>query len=315
MAARIYFATDIHGSEKCFIKFVNAAKFYKAQVLILGGDVTGKVIVPLVRYGNEYRATFRGLPRTAKGESEVEQLEKEIRFTGYYPYRTDPDEVHQLENNEAAVRPIFLKLMLETLEKWIRLAEERLRDSGVAMYMTGGNDDVPEIKPIIRKSDYVKDPEGEVVNLFGKHEMISLGFSNPTPWKTPRECSEEELWSKIQDMASQVKDMKNAIFNFHVPPIDAGIDVAPKLDADLKPVYEGTELVTVSAGSSSVRKAIEEYQPLLGLHGHIHESRGFLNIGRTLCINPGSESSEGILRGVIVDIKEDGSLTYTLTQG
>jgi Icc-related predicted phosphoesterase len=311
---RLFFATDIHGSEKCFLKFVNAAKFYKAQAIVLGGDVTGKVIVPLVKYDNEYRATFRGLTRTAKDENEAAQLEKEIRFTGYYPYRTNPDEMQRLQS-EAAVHPIFLRLMLETLEQWIRLAEERLRGSGVEMYMTGGNDDVPEIKSIIRKSDYVIDPEGEVVNIFGRHEMISLGFSNPTPWKTPRECSEEELWSKIQDMTSRVKDMKNCIFNFHVPPIDSGLDAAPKLDADLTPVYEGTELVTISAGSSSVRKAIEQCQPLLGLHGHIHESRGFMKIGRTLCINPGSESSEGILHGVMVDVKDDGSLTYTLTQG
>ena len=312
---RLFYATDVHGSEKAYLKFLNAANFYKAQVLVLGGDITGKVIVPLIKGSSGYSAKFRGVDREAKDESQAQELEKEIRLSGYYPYRTDPDEMRQLQTDEVRVHSIFVQLMLETLQRWVQLAGERLRSSGVKMYMTGGNDDIPEIKAIIRGSDYLIDPEERVVEIDSKHEMISLGWSNPTPWNTPRECSEEEIWRKVESMASQVKNMRNCLFNLHVPPIDSIISECQKLDKDLKPVFVGGEPEMISGGSLSVRKAIEEHQPLLGLHGHIHEARGTVKLGRTLCVNPGSESSEGILRGVIVNIENDFVKSYLMTQG
>src|SRR6266568_2674048 len=71
----IFFATDIHGSERCFIKFINAAKFYQADVLILGGDITGKAMVPIVRQANgasiRYRATFLGQTPVLESEEAV----------------------------------------------------------------------------------------------------------------------------------------------------------------------------------------------------------------------------------------------------
>ena len=317
MTIKLFFSTDVHGSEKCYIKFLNAGKFYKAQVLVLGGDITGKVIVPLVKDSKgHYKATFRGVEREAKNEQEAQELEKVIRFSGYYPYRTDTDGMLKLQTDDQSVRSLFTQLMLDTVKRWVQLAEERLRDSGTKVYITGGNDDLPEIKPIIGASDYVVDPEDKVVDVDGKHEMISCGWSNPTPWKTPRESSEEELEKRIENMIAQhVKDMSNCIFNMHVPPIDSGLDTCPKLDANLKPEYAGGQPVMTVGGSSAVRKAIEKYQPLVGLHGHIHEAKGFIKIGRTLCLNPGSEYSEGILRGTLVEL-EDGSVkNFLLTQG
>jgi len=312
---RIFFATDVHGSEKTYIKFLNAASFYKAQVLILGGDITGKVIVPLVKGPSGYSAKLRGIDREAKDDSQLEALENEIRMSGSYPYRTSPEEMRQLQVDDARVHSIFKQLMLETLKRWIQLAEQRLRNSGVKIFMTGGNDDLLEIKDIIRASDYVIDPEDKVVDIDGKHEMISLAWSNPTPWNTPRECSEEELWRKIEAMTSQVKNMKSCIFNTHLPPADTVIAECQKLDKDLKPVFVGADPEMISGGSTSVQKAIEQYQPLLGLHGHIHEARGNVKIGRTLCINPGSESSEGILRGVMVNLEAESVKSYLLTSG
>jgi Icc-related predicted phosphoesterase len=116
-------------------------------------------------------------------------------------------------------------------------------------------------------------------------------------------------------MVSKVHDMRNCIFNLHVPPYDCGLDTCPKLDENLKPVYAGSEIMTISSGSKAVRNAIEKHQPVLGLHGHIHESRGFVKIGRTLCLNPGSEYTEGMLRGVVVDLDEKGVKNYLLTVG
>ncbi len=316
MSTKIFFATDLHGSEKCFLKFVNAAKFYKANTLIMGGDITGKIVIPIVKGSNgKFHATFLGDKRTANNDKELQDLERAIRFSGYYPYLTDPDGMKELQADESKVQSIFMELMLDTVKRWIQVAEERLKETGTKVYVTGGNDDVAEIENIIGGSDYVIDPEDKVVQINGKYEMISTGWSNPTPWKTARECSEEQLWIKIEMMASQVKDMNNCIFNLHVPPINSGIDTCPKLNANLKPVIAGGEIVTTGGGSTSVRKAIETYQPLLSLHGHIHESKGFLKIGRTLCLNPGSEYSEGILRGALVELGDGAVKNFLLTQG
>ena len=312
---RIFFATDIHGSEKTYIKFLNAAAFYKAQYLIMGGDITGKTIVALIKGPNGYSANFRGVMREARNEEEALKLEDDIRQMGGYPYRTTPDEMRELNANETKVHALFVQLMLDMVKRWIRIAEERLRNSGVKLYVTGGNDDLSEIKPIIRASDYVIDPEDTIVNLDGKHEMLSLGWSSPTPWLTPRECSEDELWNKIESRASQVKEIKSCIFNIHVPPMDTLLSECMKLDKDLKPIMVGGDVEMASGGSSAVSKAVDKYQPLLGLFGHIHEARGSIKIGRTLCINPGSESSEGILRGVMVNLEDEKVKSHLLTGG
>lgn len=316
LTTRLFFATDLHGSEKCYYKFVNAAKFYKVNILVMGGDITGKLLIPVVEEGGgKYHATFSGSRRTAKNEEELQQLQKDIRFSGYYPYVTDPDQMKQLQTDETKVHTVFVQVMLDTFRSWIHLAEERLKGTDVKVYITGGNDDLPGIKDVLHESDFVIDPEDQVVSVDGKHEMISCGWSNPTPWKTPRECSEEELWAKIENMAMKVKDMRNCIFNLHVPPIDSGLDTCPRLDENLKPVIKGGEIEMTTGGSTSVRKALETYQPLVGLHGHIHESKGFIKLGQTLALNPGSEYSEGILRGVLVELDDGALKSYMLTQG
>ena len=315
-STKLFFATDLHGSEKCYLKFVNAGKFYKANILIMGGDVTGKLLIPVIKEPNgHYWPTFLESRHTASGEKELQDLLRDIRFSGYYPYVTNAEQLRQMQTDETKVHEVFVKAMLDVFRNWIHLAEERLKGTGIKIYITGGNDDLPEMKDILRESDYVIDPEDRVVTLDDKHEMISEGWSNPTPWKTPRECSEDELWTKIEKMTSQVTDMKNCVFNLHVPPIDSGLDTCPKLDANLKPVIVGGEMEMMAGGSTSVRKAVETYQPLLGLHGHIHEAKGFVKIGSTLCLNPGSEYGEGLLRGALLNIDEKGVKSYLLTRG
>lgn len=315
-STKLFFATDLHGSEKCYLKFVNAGKFYKANILIMGGDVTGKLLIPVIKEPNgKYNATFLESRHTANGDKELQDLLRDIRFFGYYPYVTDAEQFRQMQTDETKVHAVFVQAMLDVFRSWIHLAEERLKGTGIKIYITGGNDDLPEMKDILRESDFVIDPEDRVVTLDDKHEMISEGWSNPTPWKTPRECSEDELWTKIEKMASQVENMKRCVFNLHVPPIDSGIDTCPRLDANLKPVITGGEMEMMAGGSTAVRKAVETYQPLLGLHGHIHESKGFVKIGPTLCINPGSEYGEGILRGVLLTLDNGSVKNFLLTQG
>jgi len=311
---KIYFCADVHGSEIVFSKFLNAGKFYKTDIMMLSGDITGKMVIPIVRQGDgSYRSEFMGKKYNLKNEAEVRKLEEGVGNSGYYSYLTSEEELKELGDNRSKAQEIFSRLMTERLRKWIRLAEERLRGMNVKCYVMPGNDDEMIVDQILEESTVVLNPEGKIMEIAG-YEMISTGFGNITPWNCPRDIPEEQLGKKIEEMTSQVKDMKKAIFNFHVPPYGSQLDTAPEIDADLKPVVYRGEMKMIPVGSKAVRSAIERHQPLLGLHGHIHESRGTFNIGRTLCINPGSEYSEGILRGAFVGLRND-SADYLLTSG
>ena len=306
----------MHGSERCFLKFVNAASFYQADVLILGGDVTGKMIIPLIEQDNGCRiAEFAGGFQTTRNQQECDALIKNIRFSGYYPYLSTQKEVDELHADQERLDQLFTQLMGETMERWTKIAEERLKPKGVKVFITPGNDDRFVIDEVLAKSSYVQNPEGRVVWVDDDHEMISMGWSNPTPWNSPRETSEEELEKKIEAMVKKVVNMQNCIFNMHCPPVDTPLDPAPKITKDLKAKTSGGQGEIVSAGSRAVRNAIIKHQPLLGLHGHIHESKGACNLGRTLCVNPGSEYGEGIVRGVLLNINKKGLKNYLFTQG
>jgi Icc-related predicted phosphoesterase len=313
----IFFATDIHGSERAFRKFANAAKFYGVHALILGGDVTGKLVIPIVSQpDNSYSVEFLGAAYVLKTEEEIQSIEKSISDSGYYPYRITSDELERLSKED--IDQIFLKLIKERLASWMKLIEERLAGTGIQVYITGGNDDPLEIEEVLNSSTSVINAQDKVCKIDEYHELVSSGLSNPTPWKTQREVSEEKLAESIEAMVSKVHDVKNAIFNLHAPPRDSQLDACPLLDDSVhppKPVVKGGAIVTYGAGSSSVRASIEKYQPLLGLFGHIHESRGVVRIGRTLCINPGSEYQEGILRGATINLDKDKVKNYQLISG
>jgi hypothetical protein len=187
---------------------------------MLAGDITGKMIVPIVKQPDgTYLSSYAGWDIRCKSESEVQDLEKSIRDSGYYAYLTEPDEMASLEADKNKVNQLFTKLMVDTVVRWVQMAEERLRDP------------------------------------------------------------------------------------------------APKLDETFKPVLSGGQMVMAPAGSIAVRDAIKKYQPLAGFHGHIHESKGVASIGRTKCFNPGSEYGEGVLRGLLVDLTENGIKSYLFTSG
>lgn len=314
---RIFFTSDVHGSEVCFMKFLNAGKFYQADVLVLGGDVTGKMIVPVVHQPDGTAvADFLGTQQIMKTPAEVQALEKNIRNSGYYPYTTTPEEVEKLQADKQLVNQLFSKVMAAGVKRWVGIAEERLKGTKIKCYISPGNDDRFDIDPMLRESSVVIYPEEIVVSIDDHHEMISSGWANITPWNSPREVPEEELIKKFDPMIQKVQNMENAIFNLHVPPYNTPLDLAPELDATLKPVVKGGGGISmIHVGSTTVRQLIEQYKPLLGLHGHIHESRGFVKIGRTLCINPGSEYGEGILRGAVINLDQKSVKSYILTQG
>lgn len=314
---RIFFATDIHGSEQCFRKWLNAARVYDANALILGGDITGKILVPLTRDADgAWRGEIYEEPVQARTDDELMTLQKRIRTMGRYDVLLTVDEKHDVDQNPGKQEVLFRQAIRESLERWMALAEERLSESGIPCYMMLGNDDFPELVDVLRASSYVTHAEDGVYELPGGFELLSLGYSTPTPWHTPREISEDEMLHKLADRASQLRDPHQAVFNIHCPPFGTHLDQAPLLDSDLRPVVDTSGIRTTSVGSTAVKDTILEYEPLLALHGHVHESPGAQKIGSTLSINPGSDYGDGILRGAIVDIDRiKGVRNWQIVQG
>ncbi len=311
---KLFFATDIHGSDICWSKFLNAGNFYEADVLILGGDMTGKAVVPFVHQGGEnYKVTLLEQEFQITNENELADMKKKVRSRGYYPYLTNPDEISELDKNPNRVHEIFKQEVLKVVQQWMDLADKKLDGSDMKVYCSPGNDDMEEVDEIVRSSRRVILVEGLVTPLDSNHEMIASGWSNVTPWNTEREEDEDQLKVRYEAMISKLKDPQNAVFNIHVPPYKSGLDEAPELDKDLRPVLAGQSIIPV--GSKALREVIEKNQPLLSLHGHIHEGRGTTRIGKTLCINPGSMYEQGTLLGALVALGKNKIENFVLTSG
>jgi Icc-related predicted phosphoesterase len=310
----IFFATDIHGSDICWNKFLNAGKFYGADVLILGGDMTGKAIVPIIEQGGGvYKTTLLQQDFELHGADELADMTKRIRSRGYYPYLTNPEEIAELSKTPDKVYQLFISEALKVVQQWMEIAARKLEGTKMRVFVSPGNDDRFEVDDIIRATACVTLAEGRVIALDEHHEMITSGWSNRTPWNTYREEDEPQLAVRYEAMISQLKNPHNAIFNIHVPPYNSNLDEAPELDKDLRPINAGNALK--ATGSTALRAAIEKTQPLLGLHGHIHEGRGSSRIGKTLCLNPGSMYEQGVLQGAIVKLGKNKIENYVLTQG
>ena len=311
---RVFFATDIHGSEICWRKFLNAAAFYKADVVVLGGDVTGKVMVPITANTGYWQTTVRGQAIRMETEAELAEIQRKIRNTGSYPAIVTPDELAELSAVEGAIDRRFSQEMVKSLDRWMDMADGKLAGQDLPCILNGGNDDIWEIDDIIDAAPSVSFGEGRMLDLDGFH-LVSMGWVNPTPWDTFREAPEDELATKIETVVSQIPDMERAIFNFHAPPYGTGLDEAPQLDANLRPMLGGAAMKAV--GSTAVRDAINRHQPMLSVHGHIHESRGIKRLGRTLAINPGSVYGDGVLQGAVLELNaKKGKVTkYLLVNG
>ena len=311
---RIFFATDIHGSDVCWRKFLNAGTFHKADVLVMGGDMTGKAMVPIVANGGSWELTLQEQPYVLSSEDELRAMEKRISDRGYYPVRLTRDEVEAWSGDPDAVDTRFREEMLRSVGRWLALADERLKGSGIRCIVSPANDDIFEIDPLIEAASLVDLGESNTIALDG-FTLVSTGWANPTPWNTFRELPEDELRARIDGLVAEVADPRRAIFNFHAPPYGSNLDAAPKLDADMKYVSGGQALIPV--GSHAVRDAIAAYGPVLSLHGHIHEGRGAVKLGRTLAVNPGSSYEDGVLQAAIVDLdsKKGEVKRYLLING
>jgi Icc-related predicted phosphoesterase len=311
---RLFFATDVHGSDRCFRKFLAAASAYQADALVLGGDVAGKAMVPIVaESSSKFSFAFQGVRETV-GAGELEEVSRRLNFNGFYPRVTEPEEVQQMAEDPDYVVRLFEEVIAQQLTNWCDLAAERLPES-VRCLITPGNDDPLVIDTVLESATKVECPERATVEV-GPIWMSSLGNTNRTPWATDREFDEPDLLAQIAEIVDPFADGRPLIFNFHCPPHASGLDTAAKLDAELRPVIDHGSPVEIPVGSTAVREAIERYQPVAGLHGHIHESANSLRIGRSWCFNPGSDYSSGVLKGLILDLEENGDVrNHLFTSG
>jgi Icc-related predicted phosphoesterase len=309
---KVFFASDIHGSTSCFRKLVNAGAFYGVDVLLMGGDMAGKELVPLIERGSGWNANFRGAVHELDTREEAEEFERRVATVGPYTKRVTAEFVNELRDNQDLVESTLRELILERTEELVALASERLAGTGRQLLIGLGNDDFDEMIPLL-EGDAVRHAPDGVIDL-GPFSLASLGWSNPTPWKTNRECSEEELELRLDAMLAN-EDASRTVLNIHVPPYASGLDNAPRLNDDLKVMLVGGEPDFVPVGSTAVASMIAKFQPIASLHGHIHEGRGSTKIGRTYVVNPGSEYEQSSLLGALLDVRPGKKLRSQLVSG
>ena len=302
---KAYFTGDVHGSDVTFRKFTRAGKFYGVQAMVLAGDLAGKGMVPILKDGNHYLVEIGGEVRIAETEQELQKLELIINDSGFYTYRTDAEEVQALRNDPQRSTQLLDRLVTERIEKWIEILEGVSARDGIIYYVSPGNDDPTCIDPALSNSKIVINPEERLVALHEKIDMITCGWTNPTPWNTERELPEDKLFEKLDILAAQVPNPSSCVFSLHAPPHYTKLDLGPNLTSDLRLQSGLGNVPFAHVGSTAVRKIIEKYQPLVAVHGHIHESAGRDKIGKTECYNPGSEYAQGILRGMILTFNID----------
>jgi uncharacterized protein len=312
---KLFFATDVHGSEMCFRKFLNAGVAYRPDVMVLGGDIAGKAVQAVEDLGGgRFTTTFRGHRYDIEDAEELARVERTISDVGYYPWRAEPGELDQ-RIADGTVEDLLLDLMRQRLERWMEMADERLRPQGKPVFWMLGNDDPPSLVEPLRDAPWGEQAEGRVLQLDDDHQLVSWGWSNPTPWNSFREMSEDDLTAHFEELFGEASDDHRVVFNAHVPPYDTGLDDAPVLDENLTVTQQAGQVKLGPVGSRAVRAAIERHQPLASLHGHVHESAGFRRIGNTVAFNPGSDYGTGSLNGVLVTLSGDKLKAHQLVRG
>lgn len=300
---RILFASDLHGSEIVFEKLIDATINWQANALIIGGDISGKTMIPIIKGTSDiYQASFLGKNLSLKSQQDLIRLEKDISNSGSYPIYLEPVEFEAMRENANLKNDRFILEMKLRLARWINYAKTKLNDHNIRFILMCGNDDKFELDDVITSSDYAENPEYKILTLGGEHEVVGESGANLTPFNCPRDIDEETLLGRIEAKMKNIQDPSNAILVLHAPPFNSQLDTAIKLNKDLKPIMVGGNVLEEPVGSKAVRKIIEDYQPLLSLHGHIHEKYGFKSIGRTKCVNPGSEYNRGIMNGYFITI-------------
>jgi Icc-related predicted phosphoesterase len=310
-----YYASDVHGSDQCWRKFLGAGRHYGVDAVIMGGDLTGKAIVPVaLEPDGSFHTTFMGEGRGGRNEKDLEELLSAIRFNGMYPWVASPAEIEKARDDAGLRQQLFDRVIVNELSGWIALADERMPQHGIDVFVGLGNDDPRSCDAVLDQAGHVT-PVNDRIVMVGPHELISVAYANPTPWDSPRELSESDLYDRIHALAEKVENPASAIFSLHAPPYNTGLDTANEMNEDLTLKYVGGQPNPIPVGSTAVREIIEEFQPLLSLHGHIHESRGAVRIGRTMAINTGSEYNSGRIHGAVITLSPDEVIKERLLVG
>jgi Icc-related predicted phosphoesterase len=312
---RIIQAADFHGSTAAWRKFMAAAKQHNAQHAIVTGDLTGKAIVPIIHTNGRYEGYLFGNKVVAETQVELDAFRQRIENVGFYDHVSELDEARALETDAAALHELFVQKMNTRLASWLEFASEYLQPLGIPLWVIPGNDDDQSVDPILNAAQYARNVDHQVVEIDDDHELVSMGDTSMTPWECPRDYPEEHMVTAVRDLVEQIKRPAGAIFNFHCPPFNTKIDQAPSLKENLEIEFEAGQVIMTSAGSPAIRRAVEEVQPLLSLHGHIHEARGVQKLGRTVALNPGSEYAEGVMKAAIVNLEPERVKGYMLISG
>ena len=315
---RILYASDFHGSEAFFRKFLSAALQYKADALLTGGDLTGKAMIPIVHQGDgRYVGHLFGRKEEPATPEELAGLKQTINNVGFYPIILEPDEAQELEADSQKMGKRFEQEMCARIRDWLVLFAEKVAPQGAHLYFLPGNDDLFSIDNVISEFEgsNVHNPDRKHYWIDEDHELIGLSNANMTPWKCNRDTEESILAGLLDEIAGKLEHPERAVMAIHVPPYDSGLDVCPELDGNLQIVHRGGQILMKPVGSTAVREMIERVQPLLTLHGHIHEAPGHTRIGRTLAINAGSEYAEGIMKAAIINLEKDRVKGHVLISG
>jgi uncharacterized protein len=313
---RVLFGSDFHGSDIVYRKFLAAAFQYNAEILIVGGDVTGKAMVPVVNEGNgKYNSTLFGKETISTTADELEKVKKDISNVGFYPIVIDQDQATELENSPDKMAARFEHEMCQRVRDWMKLADEKLTPSKKTMYFMAGNDDLDSIDAAVAEFENIHNPDMARFEIDGGYEIVGCSSANMTPWRCNRDLEENDLAEKLEKLAGLIQNPESCIAVLHVPPYLSGLDSCPDLDKNLKIITQGGQVVMKGGGSTSVKTWLEKVQPMLSLHGHIHESPGHVRIGRTLAINAGSEYAEAIMKGAIINLENGKIKGHMLISG
>lgn len=322
---KLLIVSDLHGSRMAYGKLSNAPRIYDCEAVIFAGDLTGKAVVPIVNVNDDlYEAVIFGDHKTFP-EKELENTIKTIEMSGYYTAVLSKSEYEELANDEKKIRDLFLRVEREKLEAAFQNIENKFSQKKTKIYILPGNDDSESISEFAREyssnSDIFVDIDERIAEV-GDLQLLGFGFSNKTPWNSPRELTEEQIEARLSDMFDKIDQsrLSKTVAVIHVPPHGTMIDQAPALTPDLRPVIKGGDAVMTSVGSTAVRKVIEKYSPMMGIHGHIHESPGVdyirSNTRRKVpVLNAGSEYQAGVLRGALVAVEDGNVDNVMLTRG
>jgi len=302
---RIFFVSDLHGSEVCFRKFLNAVPVHRPDLLVYGGDLMGKLLQPVFpRPGGGYRwVPTPGRPVDVT-EAELPRVERAIADRGAYALRVPEAEWAELARRPDVLEERVRALGLERARAWLALADQRLGAHGPLLVLNVGNDDTDALLALLRESapPCVRVPEGGFVDV-GPYEIFGCGYANMTPWRCPRDLEEPELAAVLERTSAALGNPRRTLLDIHAPPLGTTIDLAPEVDRDRRPVTAAGEVVVGHVGSPSVRALLERAGAVAGLHGHIHEAKGIDRVGTTPVFNPGSVYYSGTLQGVVIDLE------------